>query len=170
MEIQPLHLLFIFVVALLIFGPGRLPDIGRGVGQAIREFQRGVSGMTGELMGELQETAPTAPVAQGPAAPAPAPAAASAPRQFCIQCGSPNPLDAGFCNQCGAPLPSAASAAAATVAAPPIAETSIETPEIIEMPAAVEAGVLLEQAAAAVEPAVEPTAVVVDGAATPSAE
>ena len=35
----PMHLIFVMAVALLIFGPQRLPEIGRGLGKGIREFK-----------------------------------------------------------------------------------------------------------------------------------
>lgn len=37
--IQPMHLLVIFAVALLVFGPKRIPEIGKGLGDAIRGFK-----------------------------------------------------------------------------------------------------------------------------------
>ena len=39
-SIGPAELILIFVVALLIFGPKKLPEIGRSVGKAIREFKK----------------------------------------------------------------------------------------------------------------------------------
>lgn len=36
---NPVHLLFILVIALLVFGPRRLPQIGRSLGGGIREFR-----------------------------------------------------------------------------------------------------------------------------------
>jgi sec-independent protein translocase protein TatA len=36
---QPMHLLIIFVIALLVFGPKRLPEMGKGLGEAIRGFK-----------------------------------------------------------------------------------------------------------------------------------
>lgn len=36
----PMELFVILVIALLVFGPKKLPEIGRGVGSAIREFKR----------------------------------------------------------------------------------------------------------------------------------
>lgn len=39
----PLELLMIFVVALLLFGAKRLPDIARGLGEGIREFKKSIS-------------------------------------------------------------------------------------------------------------------------------
>ena len=36
---QPMHLFFILLIVLIIFGPGKLPDLGRGLGKGIREFK-----------------------------------------------------------------------------------------------------------------------------------
>jgi sec-independent protein translocase protein TatA len=36
---QPMHLLVIFGIALLIFGPKKLPELGKGIGEAIRGFK-----------------------------------------------------------------------------------------------------------------------------------
>ena len=43
---QPMHLLVVFVIALLVFGPRRLPELGKGLGEAIRGFKNSVSGET----------------------------------------------------------------------------------------------------------------------------
>ncbi len=37
------ELVIILVIALIIFGPGKLPQIGSGLGKAIRDFKKGVS-------------------------------------------------------------------------------------------------------------------------------
>ena len=37
------ELLIILVIALVIFGPGKLPQIGSGLGKAIRDFKKGVT-------------------------------------------------------------------------------------------------------------------------------
>ena len=36
---QPMHLLLMFGVALLIFGPKKLPELGKGIGEGIRKFK-----------------------------------------------------------------------------------------------------------------------------------
>jgi len=41
---QPLHLLLILVIVLIIFGPGKLPEIGEGLGKSIRGFKKAMSG------------------------------------------------------------------------------------------------------------------------------
>jgi sec-independent protein translocase protein TatA len=38
--LQPMHLILILAVALIVFGPGRLPEIGKGLGEAIRGFKK----------------------------------------------------------------------------------------------------------------------------------
>lgn len=41
---EPTHLIFILLIVLIIFGPGKLPDLGRGFGKAIREFKDSIKG------------------------------------------------------------------------------------------------------------------------------
>jgi sec-independent protein translocase protein TatA len=36
---QPMHLLVILIIALLFFGPGKLADLGKGLGDGIRQFK-----------------------------------------------------------------------------------------------------------------------------------
>lgn len=38
--LQPTHLIIILVIVLIIFGPGKLPDIGKAVGKTISEFRQ----------------------------------------------------------------------------------------------------------------------------------
>ncbi len=40
---RPMHLLVILVIVLIIFGPGRLPEIGAGLGKSIRGFKKAMS-------------------------------------------------------------------------------------------------------------------------------
>lgn len=41
---QPTHLLLIFGVALLVFGPKKLPELGKGIGDGIRGFKAAMKG------------------------------------------------------------------------------------------------------------------------------
>jgi sec-independent protein translocase protein TatA len=41
--LQPMHLLVIAGIALLIFGPKRLPDLGKGLGESIRGFKSAIA-------------------------------------------------------------------------------------------------------------------------------
>jgi sec-independent protein translocase protein TatA len=40
---QPTHLIIIFAIALLILGPKKLPELGKGVGEGIRGFKRAMA-------------------------------------------------------------------------------------------------------------------------------
>ncbi len=42
--LQPTHLLLILVVALLVLGPKRLPEVGRAVGRSIHDFKGAING------------------------------------------------------------------------------------------------------------------------------
>jgi len=39
---QPMHLLVIFGIALLVFGPKKLPELGKGIGEGIRGFKSAI--------------------------------------------------------------------------------------------------------------------------------
>lgn len=45
--LQPTHLLFILLIVLILFGPGKLPDLGRGLGKGLREFKDALRGAAG---------------------------------------------------------------------------------------------------------------------------
>ena len=49
MSVGPAEILIILVVALLVFGPQRLPEVGRQVGSALRELRRMQDSVRGEL-------------------------------------------------------------------------------------------------------------------------
>ena len=42
--LQPTHLIFILVVALLVLGPKRLPEVGRSLGKGLRDFKSAMGG------------------------------------------------------------------------------------------------------------------------------
>lgn len=45
---QPMHLMAIAAIALLIFGPKKLPELGKGLGESIRGFKAAMAGKDGE--------------------------------------------------------------------------------------------------------------------------
>ena len=54
MPIHPLWLAVIVVLVLIIFGPGRLPELGGAVGRAMREFRKATRDLTGEVTSTVQ--------------------------------------------------------------------------------------------------------------------
>jgi sec-independent protein translocase protein TatA len=87
---SPGHIILVLIGALLIFGPKRLPDIGKSLGKGIREFKGALNHLTddepptsstpaavppaapAQAVAQPVDAAP-APVAPAPAVPAPAP-------------------------------------------------------------------------------------------------
>lgn len=49
------ELILILVVALIIFGPGKLPDVGKALGKAIGEFHRASHGLVEEVTEQAKE-------------------------------------------------------------------------------------------------------------------
>lgn len=73
------ELVVICIIALLVFGPKKLPDAGKALGQAIRGFKASMDGK------DEAQTAPKAIQAH----------------QSCPGCGKVVEADAAFCGQCG---------------------------------------------------------------------
>jgi Tat protein translocase TatB subunit len=53
--IGPAELLLIFIIALIVFGPGRLPELARTLGKAMRELRRMSLEVTAEFAKELRD-------------------------------------------------------------------------------------------------------------------
>ena len=51
---QPMHLLVILVIVLIIFGPGKLPELGSSIGKAIKGFKKAMTEAE-EKSGEASE-------------------------------------------------------------------------------------------------------------------
>ena len=56
----PTHLLFVLAIALLVFGPRKLPELGKGLGEGLRGFKQGIKG-DGEPTVAKAEAAKTLP-------------------------------------------------------------------------------------------------------------
>lgn len=74
---NPLHIVFLVVILLLVFGAKRLPEIGRSLGSGMREFKQTVTGESHAEQPTLTPAQQQPP--QQPQQPAQAPAAAPAP-------------------------------------------------------------------------------------------
>lgn len=77
--LQPTHLLLVLVVALLVLGPKRLPEVGRQLGRGLRDFRAAINGERTDTHEDLQSGYPAStgepavhPAAPTPAAPEPA--------------------------------------------------------------------------------------------------
>lgn len=88
------EILMILVVALLVFGPRKLPELGKSLGAGLREFRRSTQGLKEEFEGVMNDTeaksaqpaqaqavAPQVVMAKDAAVPAPAEAQASVTKQ-----------------------------------------------------------------------------------------
>ncbi|MBB6099071.1 sec-independent protein translocase protein TatA [Deinobacterium chartae] len=61
------EVIIILLAVLLIFGPKKLPELGKSLGQGIREFRKGTQGIREELEASLKDEAKRpAPPAQAP--------------------------------------------------------------------------------------------------------
>ena len=64
MSLGPMELVLIFGIALLLFGPSRLPGLGKSLGDAIRGFKKGIDGQEEkeatrpEQLNDVSSTAP----------------------------------------------------------------------------------------------------------------
>jgi sec-independent protein translocase protein TatA len=72
------ELIIILIIVIIIFGASRLPELGKGIGSAIKNFKN----------------ATTDPDDVGPAA-------SSAAVGACVNCGTVNAADSRFCRKCG---------------------------------------------------------------------
>ena len=66
--LQPTHLLLILVVALLVLGPKRLPEVGRAVGKGLRDFKDAINGVGDEPKGEVMSAEAHEPDSEPPIA------------------------------------------------------------------------------------------------------
>ena len=84
--VTPVHLIFLLLLALLLFGAKRLPEIGRSLGTGMREFKDSVTAQDKEeTRSELPPPAATPPVvppaSEAPPVAAPPPAATEPERE-----------------------------------------------------------------------------------------
>jgi TatA/E family protein of Tat protein translocase len=101
----PMELMLILVLALIVFGPGKLPEIAGQVGKAVRDFRRATTELSSEFNRTLSLEVEERKAAQPAAASADAPAATTA-----------------------APAPPVATVAAAAPAPAPVAATTAPAP------------------------------------------
>ena len=122
---QPTHLIIILVIILIIFGPGKLPELGSALGRGIKEFRGGIKDAT-EAFDDTDTTTTTttgAPIMTAPTTataipstgaaattiPTAGPAMATIPSSgnllmpsMCVKCGTSLGAGVRFCPSCGA--------------------------------------------------------------------
>jgi sec-independent protein translocase protein TatA len=96
--IGPFELILILAVVVIIFGVGRLPEVGGAIGKSIKEFRK--SAREPEDRRQLSE-----PEARSEVEPPAAKSSPAAPPAVdCPQCGASNAAGAKFCSECGTSL------------------------------------------------------------------
>ncbi len=85
------EILLILVIAFIVFGPKRLPEIGRSLGKGLREFKRSTSGLVDSLNDEVQKPVSETPAT--PQAPKPATAPPPSPQSLVQNPANPAPSD-----------------------------------------------------------------------------
>lgn len=97
--LQPGHLIVVLVIVLLIFGPGKLPELGKAVGDGLRELKKATSNE------DSKDAAATATLpAPGPTAPTPITAAPTVAARACPSCRGAVAVTDKFCGNCGTPM------------------------------------------------------------------
>jgi len=120
-NISPIHLVIVLIIALIVIGPGKLPEVGAALGKSIKEFRKAASDITDSAHTEA------APIAAATAVAAPvAPPAAAAPVTY-----APPAAPVSY-----APPAAPAYAAPEVIAAapPPIVAAPTAYPEVAAQP------------------------------------
>ena len=106
--LQPWHLLVLAVVAFLLFGAKRLPELGKGLGEGLKGFKEGLKGLSDPpVEPTVKQTAVAAPPAVS-TQPQTAPANSEMNYIVCTRCGSKFDNPNGFkvtdfvCRSCSA--------------------------------------------------------------------
>jgi len=123
----PFELIVILVIALVIIGPGRLPDVGAALGKSIREFRKASSDISDAARVETPPLPPAAPAQTAAPAPTPVP----------VQTAAPAPIPAPVQTAVPAPTtePSVPTPMSTTVPAPIAAPPDAADDESTNLPA-----------------------------------
>jgi len=97
------ELLIIAFIVILVFGVGRLPEVGGALGKGIREFRKSAND-DDKPSTDASVSAPPSASASDLGAPS-ADVAATADAAFCSECGAKNLAAAKFCANCGHQMP-----------------------------------------------------------------
>ena len=89
--LQPGHLIVVLVIVLLIFGPGKLPELGKAVGDGLRELKRATGGDEKHVADAGVSSATVTPISAAP----------TASMKTCPSCRGAVPAGDKFCGHCG---------------------------------------------------------------------
>ena len=70
-QLGPMEIIIVLAIALIVFGPKRLPELGRGLGRGMRDFKAGLTGADDDDRRAEEESKRTAAATISPAAPVP---------------------------------------------------------------------------------------------------
>jgi sec-independent protein translocase protein TatA len=98
--LQPGHLIVVLVIVLLIFGPGKLPELGKAMGEGLKELKKATSGEdpakdAGTTTATVTAAPPVATGATGTVTPI------TAASRVCPSCRGTVPVGDKFCGNCG---------------------------------------------------------------------
>ena len=88
-NLSPATMIFVFFILLMMFGAKKLPDLAKGLGQAIREFSKAKNDVHDEIMREANN--PTPPRIEQPVQPASIPQPAGTQPTSTAQASQPAP-------------------------------------------------------------------------------
>lgn len=71
-NIGPGELILVLIIALIVVGPGKLPDVGAAIGKSLREFRRAASDVSEAASAQPAATPAPTPAPATPASPEPA--------------------------------------------------------------------------------------------------
>jgi sec-independent protein translocase protein TatA len=101
--LQPGHLIVILVIVLLIFGPGKLPELGKAMGDGLRELKKATGGEDKDAAAAASTTATTT-TAPPTSSVTPISAAPTMAARTCPSCRGSVPVGDKFCGNCGASM------------------------------------------------------------------
>jgi sec-independent protein translocase protein TatA len=100
--LQPGHLIVILVIVLLIFGPGKLPELGKAMGEGLKELKKATGGEDATATASAKEvSAATTSAPAAPAAPTATVTPITAATRVCPSCRGTVPVGDKFCGNCG---------------------------------------------------------------------
>jgi sec-independent protein translocase protein TatA len=98
--LQPGHLIVILVIVLLIFGPGKLPELGKAMGDGLRELKKATGGEEAPKDGGTATATTMAPPPTAATTGTVTPITAAT--RVCPSCRGSVPAGDKFCGNCGA--------------------------------------------------------------------